>query len=319
MSSPCEKPDSLTDALAKAGEELTQLMNGGLDALGSVGSKIGEMGSAINAELSEAATEINDFQTKLNEALNKSGAEFSKAIAELNNEFGEAMNEIGVDINEALQKVGVELDKIPTLDEILNMGIEELSKLKPNVNTSAICDLPKVELTPEGKATIAAAQPLLPKVGPLMANFKLPETSAESNPTRKAVWVYTGSSKDIFNEIKESYIEEVKTKAKNGNWYSTKKVLSPENKQKLKAETYYYYVELSKILGIPLMNVHMATKSVSITQEQADATGVSKTNYINKVKERYEFNKGVWSIDLSFENAVKEWQKQYTEPSTQVA
>jgi len=319
MSSPCEKPDSLTDALSKAGDELTQLMSGGLDALGSVGSKIGEMSSAINAELAEATTEINDFQTKLNEALNKSGAEFSKAIAELNEEFGEAMNEIGVDINETLQKVGVELDKIPTLDEILNMGIEELSKLKPNVNTSAVCDIPKVELTPDGKATKSPAQTLLPKAGPLMANFKAPKTSAESNPTRKAVWVFTGSSKDIFKEIKESYIEEVKTKAKKGNWYTTKKVLSPENKQKLKAETFYYYVALSEILGVPLVLVHMASKGVVLTQEQADATGVSKTNYIDKVKKRYEFNKGVWGVDLSFEEVVKAWQKQYTEPSTQVA
>lgn len=319
MSSPCEKPDSLTDALSKAGDELSQLMSGGLDALGSVGSKIGEMGSAINAELSEAATEINDFQTKLNEALNKSGAEFSKAIAELNNEFGEAMKEIGVDINETLQKVGVELDKIPTLDEILNMGIEELAKLKPNVNTNAVCDLPKVELNPDGKAVKAPSQPLLPKIGPTMASFKAPKTSAESNPTRKAVWVFTGSSTDIFKEIKESYIEEVKVKAKKGNWYTTKKVLSPENKAKLEAETYYYYVALSEILGIPLMSVHMATKGVVLTQEKADATGASKTNYIDKVKNRYEFNKGVWGVDLSFEEVVKAWQKQYTEPSTQVA
>jgi len=316
MSSPCEKPDSLTDALADAQVELNEAMEAGFEALGSINSKIAEMEAKINEELSEAATEINDFQTKLNEALAKGGAEFSKAIQELNAEFGDAMEEAGVNINETLSEIGIELDKIPTIDELLTMGAEKLASLQtPNVSTEDVCNsVPKIELSSDGKAIKAPPQPLLAKVGPLLANFAAPKTSGESNPTRKAVWVFTGSSKDAFAEIKESYIETIKTKSKKGNWYTTKKVLSPKNKLKLQAETYYFYVELSKILGVELMDVHKASKAIVVTTEQAQDAEVSTTNYIDNVKRRYATASSFFNVTMSFEDAVKAWQKQYTEP-----
>ena len=316
MSSPCEKPDSLTDALADAQVELNEAMEAGFEALGSINSKIAEMEAKINEELSGAATEINDFQTKLNEALAKGGAEFSKAIQELNAEFGDAMEEAGVNINETLSEIGVELDKIPTIDELLTMGAEKLASLQtPNVSTEDVCNsVPKIELSSDGKAIKAPPQPLLAKAGPLLANFAAPKTSGESNPTRKAVWVFTGSSKDAFAEIKKSYIETIKTKSKKGNWNTTKKILSPKNKLKLQAETYYFYVELSKILGVELMDVHKASKAIVVTTEQAQDAEVSATNYIDNVKKRYATASGFFNVTMSFEDAVKAWQKQYTEP-----
>lgn len=316
MTSPCDKPDSLTEALGKAKDELSSLMQGGLDAIGDVSSKIGEMGNALNSELSNAVTEVNDFQTKLNEALSKSGSEFAKAMNELNDEFGQAMAEAGEDINEVLGKIGVELDKIPTLDELANLTLEELAKLAPpSTDTAKICEVvPKVQLSPDGKAVKAPEQPLLPKLGPAMATFKAPKTSAESNPSRKAVSVYVGGSKTVFDEIKKGYIEEVYVKSKKGNFGTYKKVLSPENKQKLKAETYYYYESLAEILGVEINEVHMASKAVVITKKEADDTGVSKTNYLDRVKKRYEFDINFWGLELSFEEVVKAWQEQYTKP-----
>ena len=315
MANPCEQEDSLTAALAAANEELGALMQTGLDALSAINDKVGEMQSSLNEELANAATEINDFQTKLNEALTKSGQEFAEAMNELNSEFGEAMAEAGEDINEILNEIGVALDEIPTPEEILNMGLNELSKLAPpNVDSASLCSkVPKIELTPDGKAVKGADQPLLPKIGPLVANLKSPKTSAESNPSRRAVFFFTGGSKTVFNEIKKEYIVEKKVKGK-GNFYTVRKELPIKNKLKLKAETYYYYKQLASILGVEISEVYNAAKAIKVTAEQASDAEVSQSNMFDRVKKRYEFDKSLFGLTLSFEEVVVAWQKQYTEP-----